>query len=239
MSKSPRTSSRKNSNKPSLAEKRAIKRHAQLIGLVTYHWNELHATLEMLFGLLASDWSFFDPKGRPHVFEGFGRKDMWNALKSDDSQRAILKALAGSKLWKDPEMLSRINWLIDEAGYLSTYRNDATHVRFSLAPTANGHFRLEPGYWQLEQNSRIKRLTAVGHERLFSLLISDLEKLSAYGACLWSDIYGPERRDKPAWSLQKKPRLRARELVEKSPPKTNSRQQRPKGRKRQPLSSRA
>jgi hypothetical protein len=186
-----------------------------LIGRVTYHWNYLHSVLQSIFVSLVGEC---DDEGHIHI-ETATR--VWNTLKSDDAQRAVLLAFAQSYVAHDSQKLNHLAWLLKSVGQLSTYRNDATHVPFTV-PLEGSKKHLAPDFLAAEKG-RAARLTTVGHRLLFKHLIYDLHWLGIFARKLFLYLTYPELEGQRGFPpLRDRPPLRAHQLVEKSPPAKNS-----------------
>jgi len=102
---------------------------------VTFFWNVVHAELLPFFVELAgqkNDEGHIDPTIPTRI---------WLDQPSDVAQRSILLAFAELKLSQDQEALSLLQWVIQELGHLSTYRNDATHAAFYISSPKKGELR--------------------------------------------------------------------------------------------------
>jgi hypothetical protein len=186
---------------------REVRSHALLIGKVAFYWNAVHAVLQTIFIEMAGER---DEKGR---IDPAGPARIWHDQASDSGQRALLLAFGELRLTRDPEVLGRLKWAIEQLNALATYRNDAIHVPFT-----GSDFTPHPLAAQL---NRLNRLNSVGHRKLFRALIHDLNYL---GDFLWRLKGHLERPNRPDTQLlPERPTLRARLLVEKSPPMSNGR----------------
>jgi len=194
-------------------EKEAVEKLCLQLGRVNYHWNVLHGTLQLIFIMLVNhrDGDYF--LASPGM-------DLWQAQKSDDGQRSLLKLFAKSYLKEDQELWNALVWVLDEVGKLSTYRNDATHAIFFFAEETSKAIKVNP---LLTAFSRANRLRATGHNDLFTCLVYDLFALDHYATKIMGILLAPIARDHPNASLQRRPKLLSAQLVEIRPPENPSR----------------
>jgi hypothetical protein len=86
---------------------------------------------------------------------------VWNAVKSDRTQREMLKAAVNHLItdWERPELIEEANWLIDRANALADWRNDAIHsplIIFAEGLGAVGERDVRPASYQFNPPSRHK-----------------------------------------------------------------------------------
>jgi hypothetical protein len=192
----------------------AVQRYAIQVGEVTWAWNHLHSMLHIVFANLIED----DIKTAIPI---------WHSQKSDDGQRSLLAATARIKLAKQQRLLKQLLWVIESAGRLAAYRNDAIHTPF-MAEKIRGRWKLVPEPFT-GHLPRVQRLTTAGHEKLFRLLRGDLLALSSYAGRIWREIripglLGPLPR-KPA--LQSLRLVQAQKSGHNKTPRRQSRAKRP------------
>lgn len=195
--------------------RQAVRKYAQEAGEVTWAWNRLHSALQLLFATI------IDPKD---LKLGTG---IWQSLRSDDSQRELLRAAAIVRLAKNTAMLKRIDWLVDRTGKLGGFRNDPTHT--PVMHTEQGGKMITMPEPMTATPARAARLNAVGYSRLYRALRGDLLHLSFYALRLRSELMAPGLLG----ALPKRPPSQAIELVQKFPPPKNTPKRRPRSRKRQ------
>jgi len=201
---------------------RAVHRHSALVGKVTFYWTVTHMGLQMIFSQLIGKE---DENGRIDDRAG---ADIWFALRSDDTQRIVLLKIAEMKLGKYP-IFDELKWAIDRIGELSTYRNDISHVPFALVDGEMTPNKL------MADKGRLDRLNNAGHRKLFRAVIHDLHYL---GNFLWDlSLYLKYPTRALSFALPDRPLLRAKALVERSPPKKNSRPKQPLKRRSRPRPS--
>jgi hypothetical protein len=128
------------------------------LGQLTLAWNDLQESLAALFWTtmlysppLAGDFVNYTPLW------------VWHSIKSDRSQREMLKAAIDHShtAWKRPSFVNDGKWLLDRAGELEDARNDAIHsplfsVDKSLYGMAAGPEKVAQAYWLF--NPRAKKL---------------------------------------------------------------------------------
>ena len=199
-----------------------LSKFTALVGEVTYASNGLHQAFFLLFKFI------FEDEQEEMV------EEIWHSLRSDDIQRTVLKAAARHSADLGPRRRGALIWAIDRAGKLAEFRNDAIHTLFEYQGDNKGSFTIYPSDWSATPR-RVEKLNRVGYEKLFKLLIGDLYALTAYVGYIADTFI-----ETPSWTpepLPSRPLLQSIQLVEKSPPKTNSRQQRSPKQKRQRKSS--
>jgi len=201
-----------------LEGQRAVRRHAILIGKLTFLWNAVHAELLLLFIQIAGEKSQgnIDPVLPSRI---------WHDTGSDSAQRALFLVFAELKLAKKPELLDLAKWAVVELNALATYRNDAMHSAFEIRIKRGETNAFSTPSVRAVQQNRLNRLNSVGHRKLFRAVIHDLFRI---GSLIWEIL---SRLDAPPFvrdlqPLPDKPVMRARALVEKSP-RSNDRQENP------------
>lgn len=212
----------------------ALAKYTSLIGEVTLASNHLHGELLHFFETL-----FPSEDGERHIFSANHEMaaELWHSLRSDDAQRAALRAIAKhSRLLKERHRKSLL-WVIDAAGKLSEFRNDAIHAVFDLDwEDGWGARQIKFSPTTASHPKRFEKLERVGHVKLFRTAIGDLHELGDYATALWINLL-PWENDGPP-PLPKRPLLQSVLLVQKSPPETNTPARRPQSPKRQQKSSR-
>jgi hypothetical protein len=197
----------------------ALAKYSALIGEVTWASNNLHASLYLLF-----QGYFPDARNTRGMAQ-----EMWHAFRSDDMQRAALRAIFLHSAEISERQRKSYLWIIDAAGRLSEYRNDAIHTAMDLYPNKR---RLVFKPSDAGHPKRVEKLTRVGHEKLFKFLIGDLNQLDDYALSLFEQTLRKKWAHRPD-ALPKRPVLRSVLLVQKSPPKNQSPTRHPPKRKRQ------
>jgi hypothetical protein len=92
------------------------------LGQLSLAWNDLQECFGALFWTLMS----------PPPLTAFAHREalfVWYSIKSDRSQREMLKAAANNLTidWRQPALVDEINWTINKADRLEDWRNDAVH----------------------------------------------------------------------------------------------------------------
>lgn len=195
---------------------RAIRHHAILIGKLTFLWNAVHAELLASFIEIAGER---DIKG---TIDPTLPSRIWHDTGSDSGQRSLLLVFAELRLASKPELLELTRWMIAELNALATYRNDALHSAFEVHVSRHKKDMASIPSARSVQANRLARLNNVGHRRLFRAVIHDLFRLGSVNWEIYIRLSHPHARYDPH-SLPEKPILRARALVEGSPPKSNGR----------------
>jgi hypothetical protein len=186
----------------------ALTKYTSLIGEVTFAYNALHAGFFLAFTLVV------DVPDSPDMSSA-----MWHTLRSDEAQRALLRAAASESnalgRWKRGMM-----WVIDSAGRLAEYRNDAIHTIFEYGPDGKGGFAINPSDWSAPPK-RFEKLERVGYRKLFKLLIGDFNALTDYLAYISGNliVYPSGVIHEP---LPRRPRLQSIQHVQRNPPASNS-----------------
>jgi hypothetical protein len=103
---------------------------------------------------------------------------IWNAIKSDRSQRDILEAAAKVSLAHDQNAMSDVQWLLEQANSRAPYRNDAVHTAFFFETGDDGNIRLVPD--ALSNPGRLQRLSDDDLPTLFARHRDDLTALYRY-----------------------------------------------------------
>jgi hypothetical protein len=198
------------------ARNRSLARHAKTVGQLIYASNYLHALFSAIFSHLVMDlgnedrWAAYDVS-----------RSIWHSLRSDDVQRTVLLGVVRTTMESKPRTSKSLLWALDKAGKLSEYRNDAVHTPFDLVfSSRRPRWEIEPDY-SAGLPSRVAKLTRVGHQKLFRLALGDLVQLANYVEGIYSQLADEEPK-----ALPRRPVLRSIQLVQKSPPRSNARQQR-------------
>ena len=171
-------------------------------------------------------WLSFHTRNH-HVASGYAKSDrpphfpmaqeLWHSLRSDDAQRAALRAIAKHCTKLTSRQKISLLWAIDAAGQLSEYRNDAIHTAFGLY-YRHPQIKKSPiqPYRGAGHPKRIEKLERVGYAKLFRALIGDLNQLSGYVLAIY---LGTKEFDHPVpSSLPRRPVMRSVLLVQQSPP---------------------
>jgi hypothetical protein len=118
------------------------------LGQLSLAWNDLQECFGALF------WTLMSP---PPLETAFAHREalfVWYSIKSDRSQREMLKAAANNLTidWHQPALVDEINWTINKADRLEDWRNDAVHSPLFLN-RAEGLARgiprgIRPASWQ-------------------------------------------------------------------------------------------
>jgi hypothetical protein len=128
---------------------------------------------------------------------------IWNAIKSDRSQRDILEATAKVSVAHDQNAMSDVLWLLEQANARATDRNDAVHTAFFFETGDDGNIRPVPD--ALSNPGRLQRLTDDDLPTLFARHRDDLTALYRYADKL-TDHFVPTAGEQPAWP--ERPQLR-------------------------------
>lgn len=195
---------------------RGIQSHSLLIGKVTFYWNAVHAGLLNIFIQLAGEK---DEHGR---IDPTLPTRIWHDQGGDSAQRSLLLVFVEIKLSRNPAVSDCIKWALNELGTLAMYRNDATHVPFTITFGSKSARGMSQPNMEAAQQNRFTRLNSVGHRKLFRALVHDLFYLGEFLWALLQKLEHP-RPSVDARPLPDRPVLRARALVEGSPPKSNGR----------------
>lgn len=96
---------------------RAFRPYVAALGQLTLAWNDLHLALQMLFCTVMGG-GFVSPY-----------LAIWNAIKSDRTQRDVLSAAAAAKAMNggSQRLADEIKWICDRADSLEEARNNALH----------------------------------------------------------------------------------------------------------------
>jgi hypothetical protein len=166
---------------PLKGKHRAIRRYAIHTGEVIWAWNQLHYVLNLLFLNLAT------PENKL-----FGHA-MWHSLRSDNSQRSVLRAALQSSDIKSERISDGLEWLLDAIDKLAPARNDATHA--PTIPDSTKFVAIRP-LANPTQATRLmlasKRLTPQSDMAKFHrALRDDLYVLAHFGAALLRESEKP------------------------------------------------
>ena len=159
-------------------------KYAETTGTITWASNRLQSQLAMLFAVVIT--SKEKNHGPQELAPGIA---IWNALKSDGSQRDILKAAIVTMI-PAHRLLKRLIWSVDMAGKLASYRNDAIHTPVMFKEGKKHTYDTFPEPFT-GQPARVARLLKVGHQELFRALIGDLLALGQYVNALRPEISNP------------------------------------------------
>src|SRR5271166_6322302 len=93
------------------------------LGQFALAWNDLQESLGALF------WTIMSPRPVEGAFVHSEALHVWHAIKSDRSQREMLKTAINHLTidWQRPKLVGETNWLVDRANELANWRNDAIH----------------------------------------------------------------------------------------------------------------
>lgn len=101
-----------------------FKPYVTALGQLALAWNDLQEHLASLFWTVMMD-------GPPREGDTYNYKALWawHAIKSDRSQRAMLKGVVSHlpSDWGRPKLQEDVKWLLDRAEELEDWRNDAIH----------------------------------------------------------------------------------------------------------------
>jgi hypothetical protein len=97
--------------------------YALNVGRVLWEWNVLHSSFFRIF------WAFIGDGGKlPRNLP----TELWHSTASDDHQRRMIRALSKHQLFDQPRLRKRLDWLLDTANEIATYRNIAAHVSMTI-----------------------------------------------------------------------------------------------------------
>ncbi len=152
-------------------QERQFKPLALKIGWIAYEWNRLQETLAELFA---------DALGNhTPAFK------IWHSLRSDLTQREMLKAAAEDKMAFGAESLKRvwaeILWVTNEATALSHKRNDALHAPFFFVTHAD---KIEVLPLHIFGNQKAKKLLSKDILKEFEWYKNNLAVLADYAMSL-------------------------------------------------------
>ena len=100
--------------------------YAKIIGELAIEWNGLHVELAKMFALVIN---------AENGETGFR---IWYQLRSDLSQREILRAAIESRYAKDEPVYERLHELLNKINKFAHRRNAAIHVPIGLANKPSG-----------------------------------------------------------------------------------------------------
>ena len=127
---------------------------------------------------------------------------IWNAIKSDGSQRNILEAAAKVALAHDQNAMSDVLWLLQWAKAIATYRNDAVHTAFFFETGDDGNIHPVPD--PLSNPGRLQRLADDDLPALFVRYRDELTTLYRYADKLTDQCR--QEGERPPWP--ERPQLR-------------------------------
>jgi hypothetical protein len=195
----------------SAKDREILSQYTHLAGLTVWASNALHAKFLLIFEDLLKDVT------TSRAFSQKTARAMWHSLRSDDIQRAVLKALASEVMEQSHPITKSLMWALKSAGKLAEFRNDAVHTAF--------HFDDSTGQWRMAPNQvagaphRVEKLNRVGYAKLFRLLLGDLIQLRVYTEHLWAKISGDGN-----FRMPRRPLLQSHRLVQQTPPTSRTRQ---------------
>jgi hypothetical protein len=186
----------------------AFRPYALALGQLALAWNDLHLSLEMLFCTVTGG-GFVNPV-----------LAIWNALKSDRSQREILLAAAKATLINggSQKLAEEIEWICKRADALEDGRNDALHSPLWGAPRGPGAPVVSPavGLGHVRANKLLGKnlLAEFRWCRESSILLRDYATKLDFAVCQGAPLPArpklPARHSESASSSPAKPRARAR-----------------------------
>jgi len=189
---------------PKIKEK-VVQTHAQHVGEIVWASNALHSQLFDLFWTLVS---------KPNHLLDY---NIWHCIQSDSTQREMLEGVAKAVLPAKSAMLKRIQWIIDSAGKLSRYRNDAVHTPITFI-FRKGKLTLHPDYLS-GRRPALERLAQKTTEQRWPGLRGDLIALSEFAFAVSVALNHPGKTG----PLPRRPRLRS---VPSSPRKSRKKDHR-------------
>jgi hypothetical protein len=164
---------------PTRKQFEAIRRPYQLaIGRVALTWNGLQDSLALLF------WTVIGVQNGNVPFA------LWHCIRSDRSQREMLKAAVTAVAWPShfPQAKTDIMWLLDQIEKYEDRRNDALHSPFVLKIWEQGR-SFEPIEWN--QNPRAKKLRGKDVLAEFKWYADAAETLHMYSRSLYFALSAP------------------------------------------------
>ncbi len=108
---------------------------AQGVGLVAMAWNRLHARLAKFFVQLTT------PER-----EALGQA-AWHSLKTDRAQRDMLSAVISASRPEDDPAAVEVQWVLSKLNDISSGRNEAVHVPFSMEIGEDKKLHIVPDHW--------------------------------------------------------------------------------------------
>lgn len=158
------------------AKSKSIRQYATRTGEVIWAWNFLHERLQMVFVWLAL----------PDDLEA--GLAIWHSIRSDSSQRNLLRAALENMAPKSASWFQGAMWLMDAIEKLAPHRNDATHVPTILNWTERAYVTAS----FFAKPAQAKRLTSSpGLYRFHRLLRDDLYVLSNYATAIRLEMREP------------------------------------------------
>jgi hypothetical protein len=147
----------KPARRPDSRIRKAAQQHARQIGEIAIASNFLHGGLFRLF------WTVLDKRDVGYQMA----HAIWHSHTTDRAQRELLLSIATTAFHdkrRVPRILANIRWLIDRAGALSTYRNDAIHtpVRFAPYPRTPAAVVLDAASGRKQKVDRMEKLRLFG-----------------------------------------------------------------------------
>jgi hypothetical protein len=125
-----------------------FKPYVAALGQLALAWNDLQESCAALF------WTVMSPPPQEGDFVNYTPLLVWHSVRSDRSQREMLRAAALNPQadWKRPSAREDIKWLLDQAAKLEDARNDAVHsplfiVDRSLYGLAGSGQPVAPAWW--------------------------------------------------------------------------------------------
>jgi hypothetical protein len=152
---------------------RPVRAHAIVTGELVWASNFAHAAFCMIFAHLvdAQDWRVGTA--------------IWNALRSDSTQRDVLMAL--SEVVLKPKDFKRVKWAVETAGKLSKTRNDAVHAPVVFMATSKG-LGLTPDHHSTPKPRRDRLLGSPNMHRDFRTAKGDLIAIGSYATAILSKL---------------------------------------------------
>ena len=198
----------------SAEDKAILAEYTNLAGQLIWASNALHAEFMAIFGEVFL-WDCEANRSIKHR----SAQAVWHSLRSDDAQRSMLLAMISEAFEPNHPLTKSLTWTIKSAGKLSEFRNDVAHTPFEFSK-ASGKWMMVPNHFA-GAPQRVEKLNRVGPARLFKLAIGDLLALRTYADA----IHGKLVSRKPT-TLPRRPRLQASQLVQRTPPKSSTHQDR-------------
>jgi hypothetical protein len=169
-----------------LQSEAARERYLKLTGEVVWQWNQLHRTFGYVFISLLGDH-------QTHVSNA-----LWLTPGSDKAQRDLLRTAVE---WADgvrPTHRERLDWALDQADKLSTYRNDIVHGHPGYLLSLDGvNVHLSSGQNSFKRVMKHLRIDTPFHE-LVAALCDDLQRLDHFVAEVWRRMRPVDGVSKPS-----------------------------------------
>jgi hypothetical protein len=169
-----------------------FEKHATAIGHLVYASARLQRSLAHLFAALVRPSEQAIPLA------------IWETLKSDSSQRSILRAAAKVVLDDRSDTLADVLWLLDNADKRATDRNDAVHTAFFFTTGDDGEIVPVPD--PMSNPRRLERLDDKDLPKTLAMHRDNLTALYRYAdkltdQFLLGDDERPSYPEKPQLSV--------------------------------------